>query len=163
MSIVYVGLGGNLGDRMARLQEALRRMSPHVAIDRVSKVYATDPVGFLDQGEFLNAVARGESSLSPDDLLARLKDIEAAMGRRPGPRNGPREIDLDVLLYDGVVRTGPPPELPHPRMHERAFVLRPLADIDPGVDIPGRGKAQDLLANLTGQGTRPWPQKLDLP
>lgn len=163
MSLVYVGLGGNLGDRMARLQEALRRMAPYVKLDRVSTVYATDPVGFIDQGEFLNAVVRGETSLSPEELLARLKTIENEMGRSPSPRNGPREIDLDVLLYDGVVRAAPPPELPHPRMHERAFVLRPLADIDPGVVIPGRGAARDLLASLTGQGTNPWPQKLDLP
>lgn len=163
MSRVYIGLGGNLGDRMACLQDALRRMAPDMRWDAVSRVYATDPVGFLDQGEFLNAVARGETALPPEDLLARLKTIEADMGRRPGPRNGPREIDLDVLLYGGLVRENPPPALPHPRMHERAFVLRPLADIDPEAVIPGHGTARDLLARLTEQGTRVWPQKLDLP
>lgn len=163
MSRVYIGLGGNLGDRMAHLQEALRGMAPYIRLDAVSRVYGTDPVGFLDQGEFLNAVVRGETTLSPEDLLARLKAIEADMGRRPGPQNGPREIDLDVLLYDELVRDTPAPALPHPRMHERAFVLRPLADIAPEAVIPGQGTVRDLLSRLTEQGTRVWPQKLDLP
>lgn len=163
MSRVYIALGGNLGDRHARLQEALRRMAAFVSLDKVSRVYATDPVGFLDQGEFLNAVVTGATALEPGELLARLKEVEAAMGRRPGFRNGPREIDLDVLLYDDRIRTDPPPELPHPRMHERGFVLRPLADLDPGLVVPGRGAVGDLLARLPEQGTRVWPQNLDLP
>lgn len=129
--LVYIALGSNLGDRLANLQAALQRFAPQVVIDRQSSVYETEPWGYVDQPAFLNMAVAAKTSLEPDALLVFLKNIEQEMGRATTFRNGPRLIDLDILFYDELVLDTPPLVIPHPRLHERAFVLVPLADVAP--------------------------------
>jgi 2-amino-4-hydroxy-6-hydroxymethyldihydropteridine diphosphokinase len=151
MQLVYIGLGANLGDREATIRQALEllQVDPAIEVAAVSSLRETDPVGYEDQPQFLNGAAALETTLSPRDLLERLLDVERQLGRdRSGPRFGPRTIDLDLLLYDGEVVHDPGLEIPHPRLHERAFVLEPLAELDPGLTVPGRGSVQALLAGL---------------
>lgn len=151
MPLVYIGLGANLGDREATIRTALRRLQDHeeIEVQRVSRLRETDPVGYEDQPQFLNGVARLQTSLEPRELLTVLLDLERDLGRtRHGPRFGPRTIDLDILLYDDRVVDEPGLRVPHPRIAERAFVLEPLAELDPGLDVPGRGRVQALLAGL---------------
>jgi 2-amino-4-hydroxy-6-hydroxymethyldihydropteridine diphosphokinase len=133
MAKVYLGLGSNLGDREANLNEALRRLgeTPGVQVRRVSRYGRSAPWGVTDQPEFLNAVAELETSLNPEELLTAVKAIEHAMGRRPGPRWGPRLIDLDLLLFDRVRLRTPSLTLPHPEILRREFVWGPLAEIAP--------------------------------
>lgn len=134
-SIVHLGLGSNLGDRRTALAHALARIAQATRIEAVSPVYASAPVGYAEQPDFWNLVVRVRTGMDPRSLLAVLKSIEAEVGRTPSHRNGPREIDIDVLLYDDVIRADSP-VIPHPRMHERAFVLRPLADLDDALRDP---------------------------
>ena len=151
MPLVYLGLGANLGDREPTIRTALERLGAHEQIDvrRVSRLRETEPVGYEDQPRFLNGVARIQTSLEPRELLTVLLELERDLGRtRDGPRFGPRTIDLDILLYDDRVVDEPGLRIPHPRMAERAFVLEPLAELDPGLEIPGRGRLQALLAAL---------------
>ncbi|MDF2751470.1 MAG: 2-amino-4-hydroxy-6-hydroxymethyldihydropteridine pyrophosphokinae, partial [Gaiellaceae bacterium] len=109
----------------------------------------TAPVGYLDQPSFLNGAARLETELSPRELLGALLDVERELGRdRSGPRFGPRTVDLDLLLYGGVELDEPRLVVPHPRLHERRFVLEPLAELAPGLVVPGRGPVERLLAEL---------------
>lgn len=131
MGRVLLGLGTNLGDREAQLAEALLRLGAFVDIRGVSSVYRTEPIGFRQQPDFLNLVVSGHTSLDPEELAARARAIETAMGRRPAFRNAPRVIDIDILLYDDRVIATPDLEIPHPRMLERAFVLRPLVEVEP--------------------------------
>lgn len=148
MSRAYVGLGANLGDRAATLSRALDVIAaqPGVELVRASSFRETDPVGYRDQPRFLNAAAAIETSLAPQELLRLLLDIERELGRvREGPRFGPRTIDLDLLLVDEVTMDEPGLTLPHPRLHERAFVLEPLLELDPSLVVPGHGPVQDLL------------------
>jgi 2-amino-4-hydroxy-6-hydroxymethyldihydropteridine diphosphokinase len=152
---VYLGLGGNLGDRAARLREGLWRLAPDVGIEAVSSLYETDPVGVVDQPAFLNAVCRGRTALEPQALLDRVKEIERAAGRRAGPRWGPRPLDIDILLYGDRVISSPNLQIPHPRLAERAFVLCPLADLAPAQVVPGlRRTVQELLATVDRRGVR---------
>jgi 2-amino-4-hydroxy-6-hydroxymethyldihydropteridine diphosphokinase len=147
----YVGLGANLGDREATLREAIARLGARegVAVVAVSSFRETDPVGFADQPRFLNGALALETDLSPAELLEALLAVERSLGRtREGPRYGPRTIDLDLLLYGADVVDEPGLTVPHPRLHERAFALEPLAELDPGLAVPGRGPVQTLLANL---------------
>jgi 2-amino-4-hydroxy-6-hydroxymethyldihydropteridine diphosphokinase len=151
MPLVYLALGANLGDREQTIRTALARLDAHEHLDvqRVSRLRETDPVGYEDQPRFLNGVARLQTSLEPRDLLTVLLDLERDLGRtRHGPRFGPRTIDLDILLYDNREIDEPGLEIPHPRMAERAFVLEPLAELDPALEVPGRGPVQALLAAL---------------
>ena len=142
MTTVYLGLGSNLGDRRRNLEAALEalRAHPRITVSAVSSFLETDPVGGPPgQGKFLNAAAKIETDLSPDSLLEELKRVERALGRKPGPRWGPREIDLDILLYgDTILETGTL-VIPHPRMRERRFVLEPLAEIAPDARDPVTG------------------------
>jgi 2-amino-4-hydroxy-6-hydroxymethyldihydropteridine diphosphokinase len=151
MARAYVGLGANLGRREANLESALAllRREPGVEVVAVSSFRETEPVGLVDQPRFLNAAAAVETDLPPRELLDRLLAVERALGRtREGPRFGPRTIDLDLLLYcDAVVRE-PGLDVPHPRLHERRFALEPLAELDPGLVVPGRGPVSALLAEL---------------
>jgi 2-amino-4-hydroxy-6-hydroxymethyldihydropteridine diphosphokinase len=141
----YVGLGSNLGDREA----LIRRAAELAGAARLSIIRETEPWGLEDQPRFLNAVAEVETDLSPRGLLDRLLEIERELGRtRDGPRYGPRLIDLDLLLFGDEVRDEPGLTLPHPRLHERAFVLEPLAELDPGLVVPGHGPVSALLAAL---------------
>ena len=146
----YVGLGSNRGDREAMLRVALDALADQdVEVVAVSTFRETDPVGYLDQPRFLNAAAELETSLSPADLLERLLEVERALGReRAGPRFGPRTIDLDLLLYgeESIDEYGL--KVPHPRLHERRFVLEPLVEIAPRLVVPGLGRVRDLLSKL---------------
>jgi 2-amino-4-hydroxy-6-hydroxymethyldihydropteridine diphosphokinase len=147
----YVGLGTNLGDRESMLRSALEQLAeePGVELVAVSSFRDTAPVGVVDQPRFLNAGAAVETTLSARALLDRLLGIEGRLGRtREGPRFGPRVIDLDLLLYGDDRIHEPGLEVPHPRLHERLFALEPLADLEPGLVVPGRGPLAELLAGL---------------
>jgi 2-amino-4-hydroxy-6-hydroxymethyldihydropteridine diphosphokinase len=151
--LAYVGLGANLGDTAAALQGALRALGalPATHMQRVSSFYRTAPVD-AHGPDYLNAVAAVRTTLSPDDLLAQLQHIERAGGRERSYRNAPRTLDLDLLLYGDVCCASSVLTVPHPRLHERAFVLVPLAEIAPaGLVIPGRGALHDLLDHVAGQ------------
>jgi 2-amino-4-hydroxy-6-hydroxymethyldihydropteridine diphosphokinase len=146
--IAYIGLGSNLGDREATLREALQRLGGLDGIDvaAVSSFRETDPVGRLDQPRFLNAAAALETKLSPRELLGCLLEVERALGRdrTKEERWGPRTIDLDLLLYGDETIAEPGLEVPHPRMAERAFVLEPLLELDPGLRLPDGRALVDL-------------------
>lgn len=132
-----VGLGSNLGDRVANLRLGLRAVAAHASDLAVSAVYETEPVHFEAQGPFLNACCVGSTQLTPRQLLSDLQDAERRAGRRRGgPRFGPRELDLDVLLYGDLVLEGDGLTIPHPRIRERAFVLVPLAEIAADWTVP---------------------------
>ena len=151
MTRAYVGLGSNVGDRERMLWSALHMLAfnPEVDVVAVSSIRETDPVGFLDQPRFLNAAAAVETELAPRALLDLLLSVERELGRtRDGPRFGPRSIDLDLLLYGEEALEEPGLSVPHPRLHERRFVLEPLAELDPELVVPGRGAVAALLAGL---------------
>jgi 2-amino-4-hydroxy-6-hydroxymethyldihydropteridine diphosphokinase len=133
---VYIALGSNIGDRLANLQSAIRLFAPAIEPLICSAVYETPPWGYLDQASFLNQVVLATTELSPHNLLARLKKLESDLGRMKTFKNGPRVIDLDLLLYDDEVIESPPLIVPHPRIDERAFVLVPLAEISPDLIHP---------------------------
>lgn len=133
---VYLALGTNMGDREANLRRALEAMAPAVEVTQTSPVYETAPWGVTDQDDFLNQVVRAQTSLKPDILLSFLKSIEAQLGREDSRRWGPRLIDLDILFYDDLVLEMEHLTIPHPHLHERAFVLVPLADLEPELRHP---------------------------
>jgi 2-amino-4-hydroxy-6-hydroxymethyldihydropteridine diphosphokinase len=147
----YIGLGSNLGDREGFLRRAVELLRDEADIDvvAVSSVRETDPVGFLDQPRFLNAAVEVETPLTARALLERLLAVEQALGRRrDGPRDGPRTIDLDLLLYGDEVVEEAGLTVPHPRLAERRFVLEPLHELAPDLVVPGRGPVLELLAAL---------------
>ena len=156
MARVFVGLGSNLGDRESTLRAAVGRLRglPEVEVRGVSTLRDTDPVGPVAQPRFLNGVVELETGLSPRMLLGALLELERAFGRDRSvvPAQGPRTLDLDLLLYDDTTISEPGLEVPHPRLHERRFVLEPLAELDPDVQVPGRGSVQLLLAELDSGG-----------
>ena len=128
--MIFIGLGSNLGDRTAFLAEARERMNQAgIRVVRESSVIETDPVGYADQGRYLNQAVEVDTQLTPRELLNALLAIETAMGRVRTIKNGPRNIDLDVLIYNQVSLNEPGLELPHPRMMERSFVLEPLREL----------------------------------
>lgn len=139
MPIVYLGFGTNLGDRAENLRRALHALSGFARIDAISSIYLSEPVGYREQPDYWNLVARIETELEPEPLLAALKGIERELGRRVAFRNAPRTLDIDILLYDDVILQTPLLTVPHPRMLERAFVLRPLLELDPELRLPGSG------------------------
>ena len=151
LSEAYLGLGSNLGDSAQNLRAAVR-MLEGCAVDVVpSPIYRTAPLGFQNQPAFCNAVCRIATRLTPFELMDRLLHIEAAVGRRRVFQNAPRILDMDILMYGRRVLKSPPLVLPHPRMTEREFVLRPLADIAPNLKHPVSGIAvADMLRNLAG-------------
>jgi 2-amino-4-hydroxy-6-hydroxymethyldihydropteridine diphosphokinase len=145
VTLAYVALGANLGDREA----SIRRAAELIGARRLSRIRETEPWGYTEQPRFLNAVAELETDESARDLLDRLLAVERQLGRtRAGPRYGPRTIDLDLLLYGDEVIVEPGLEIPHPRMHERRFVLEPLAELAPALTVPGHGPLEALLAEL---------------
>ena len=153
---VYLGLGSNMGDRRANLEEALRLLGERLAVQRVSSVYETDPVGYLEQPLFLNAVCCAKTVLEPFQLLSLLKGIEVSMGRVPSFPNAPRPIDIDILFYGGSIVESPELTIPHPRLQERAFVLIPLCELAPDLLHPASGASiSDLAARVSGsEGVR---------
>ena len=150
---IYIALGTNLGDRLDNLRAAIRAMSPEIILLAESRVYETPPWGYEDQPAFLNMVVKAETGLGPEPLLKYLKQIEVKLGREQNFRWGPRLIDLDILFYDDVVIESPPLIIPHPRLHERAFVLVPLADVASDFIHPVfQKKIEDLLLEVDTQG-----------
>jgi len=150
---VYLALGANIGDRRGNLAAALQRLREVMEIDLVSSIYETDPVGYTDQPRFLNIVCCGKTWLDAENLLKYAKEIEAAIGRKPSFRNGPRPIDIDILFYDNLQFAEEHLSIPHPRLRERAFVLAPLAEIAPDMLDPVSGKTtQALLAAVSQEG-----------
>jgi 2-amino-4-hydroxy-6-hydroxymethyldihydropteridine diphosphokinase len=152
----YIGLGSNLGHPRRQLARALARLArvPGIRVVAVSPSYVTAPIGGPRQPDYVNAVAAIRTTLAPRALLARLHEIERRQHRRRDPRaarNAPRTLDLDLLLYGARRMRTPAMTLPHPRMHERAFVLKPLTDIAPAVTIPGRGVARRFLPKTRAQ------------
>jgi len=151
----WLGLGSNLQQPVAQLRQALDKLGSEPAIEilDVSRLYRTPPWGDAEQDDFINAVALIETSLEPMPLLRVLQSIEKLMGRqRSGRRWGPRLIDIDLLLYGDLQCRSEALELPHPRMHERAFVLVPLCELDATLRIPGQGVAGELLQRLDCAG-----------
>lgn len=150
---VYLALGANLGDRQANLRAARAALSPQVSVLEASPVYETPPWGITDQPAFLNQALRGETDLPPLELLAFLKRLESELGRVPGVRYGPRAIDLDILFYDNLVFDEQGLTIPHPRLHERGFVLMPLGDIAPNLVHPLIGRTvQEMLGDVDVTG-----------
>jgi len=153
--IIYLALGTNLGDRFANLQVAIAALPPAVRVQVQSPVYETPPWGLTDQPAFLNMVLKGETALAPVELLKSLKLLETELGRLPTVRWGPRRIDMDILFYDKLILNTPELTIPHPRLHERAFVLVPLADLEPDLVHPVLGKPiHELLAALDTTGVK---------
>jgi 2-amino-4-hydroxy-6-hydroxymethyldihydropteridine diphosphokinase len=147
MTVAYVGLGANIGEPRRQLQAALEDLKrlPASRLTATSAIYRSAPLGYAEQPDFLNAVAELDTELPPESLLQGLQEIENRHGRTRGFAGAPRTLDLDLLLYGERTLTSPHLTLPHPRMHERAFVLQPLTEIAPQALIPGHGKARDLL------------------
>jgi 2-amino-4-hydroxy-6-hydroxymethyldihydropteridine diphosphokinase len=153
VATAYIGLGSNLGDRMATLRTAIERIESLGRVTKVSSLYETEPVGYLAQPRFLNAVVALETTLAPTDLLGALLGIERDLGRTRSFPNAPRTLDLDLLLVDDVMADTAELTLPHPRLRERAFVLVALAEIAPEVMHPGDEKSiLGLLRALPDQG-----------
>ena len=150
---VYLALGSNLGNRLANLKEAIAALPPQMEVKAKSSVYETPPWGYEDQSKFLNQVIKAKTYLEPEPLLKHLKRLEIALGRQESFPNGPRLIDMDILFYDDLVMEKPSLVLPHPRLHERGFVLLPLLEIAPNLVHPVHKKSVREMAemcNMTG-------------
>ena len=150
--IVYLSLGSNLDDRLANLKQAISSLPPQMTVKAKSNVYETPPWGYEDQPMFLNQVLMAETYLEPEPLLKHLKRLEVALGRKATFRNGPRSIDMDILFYDDLVLDTPSLILPHPRLHERGFVLLPLMDIAPDLVHPVMKKSVREMIALCNVG-----------
>jgi 2-amino-4-hydroxy-6-hydroxymethyldihydropteridine diphosphokinase len=152
MTRAFVGLGSNLGERETTLRAAVGRLRgvPQTEVRGVSSFRDTEPVGYVDQPRFLNGAVELDTGLSARDLLAALLALERDFGRdrSTSAPQGPRTLDLDLLLYGDATIYEPGLEVPHPRLHERRFVLEPLSELDPALVVPGRGAVQALLAKL---------------
>jgi len=144
---VYLALGSNMDDRLANLKQAIASLPPQMTVKKKSHVYETPPWGYEDQPKFLNQVLMAQTYLEPELLLRHLKRLEIALGRKATFRNGPRLIDIDILFYDDLVLETPDLIIPHPRLHERGFVLLPLMDIAPDLVHPLKKKSiREMMA-----------------
>lgn len=157
MTRAYVGIGSNKGDPRARVLDAFEALAaiPQTRCAGRSPLYRSAPVDAPGQADFVNAVAALDTELSAPQLLEALLAIEAARGRERPYANAPRTLDLDLLLYGDTILASPQLTLPHPRMHQRAFVLRPLLDLDPRAEVPDRGAARALLQACAEQPLAP--------
>jgi 2-amino-4-hydroxy-6-hydroxymethyldihydropteridine diphosphokinase len=155
--VACIALGSNLDDPLAQLHRGFGDLAglPRSMLRARSRLYRTPPWGVPDQPDFVNAVARIETSLPPRALLDALLGIETRAGRVRGARNGPRILDLDLLLYGDIELEESGLAVPHPHLHERAFVLLPLADVASDLEVPGRGRVSDLLARVDTAGCVP--------
>jgi 2-amino-4-hydroxy-6-hydroxymethyldihydropteridine diphosphokinase len=153
-STVFIGLGSNLDHPEWQVRTALHEIDeiPEVALVKVSSQYETAPIGITNQPRFINAVAQIATTLSPHDLLQHLLIIEQQHARVRKVKNGPRTLDLDILIFDEQCIDDGKLTVPHPRMHERAFVLVPLLEIAPDVHIPGKGSGKEFLAETDASG-----------
>ncbi len=153
MATAYVGIGSNLGEPRRQIEVALDELGrvADTRVARCSSLYRSAPVGHAKQPDFLNAVARLETGLGAEALLGELQAIEQRHGRERSFPNAPRTLDLDLLLHEAGEVSTARLTLPHPRMHDRAFVLAPLAEIAPDAEVPGHGRAVELLARCAGQ------------
>jgi 2-amino-4-hydroxy-6-hydroxymethyldihydropteridine diphosphokinase len=152
---VYLAFGSNLGDRRGTIVLALQQLSRVITFTQISSLYETEPVGYKDQPRFLNGVCHGLTTLNPQQLLKHTQGTEIALGRQPTFRNGPRPIDIDILLYDQQTVNEPNLIIPHPRMIERAFVLVPLTEIAPKLFIPQyQQTVVELLAKISTTGVQ---------
>jgi 2-amino-4-hydroxy-6-hydroxymethyldihydropteridine diphosphokinase len=149
----FVGIGANLGDAAGQVRGAIAALAalPSTRLVAASSLYRTAPVGYAAQPDFVNAAALLDTALAPRALLEALQAIEAQAGRTRSFKDAPRVLDLDLLLYDDCVLDAPGLAVPHPRLHERAFALAPIVEIDPACDIPGRGPAREWLARCADQ------------
>jgi 2-amino-4-hydroxy-6-hydroxymethyldihydropteridine diphosphokinase len=169
MATAYLSLGSNLGDRAANLREALGRLDKGgaVRVTAVSSLYETAPVGETPEPvpAYLNLVARVETELPPEELLLHTQAVERAGGRAPTFRWGPRVIDIDIALYDAISVVTETLTIPHPRLRERAFVLRPLVEVAPGLRLPDGTTVKSLLGQpvVAAQEVRLWEEALGLP
>ena len=145
---IVLALGSNLGDRESNLDQAISELEKIIEITNLSTLHETAPVGGPKQGDYLNAVLIGETQLDPHELLALTSKIETKLGRVREVRNGPRTVDIDLIVFGELQIKTPDLELPHPRAHEREFVLAPWLDIDPDAQIPGRSSVAKILAEL---------------
>jgi 2-amino-4-hydroxy-6-hydroxymethyldihydropteridine diphosphokinase len=145
--VAYLALGSNMGDRLSNLKEAIASLSPQMDVKAKSHVYETPPWGYENQSPFYNQVIKVKTYLEPERLIKHLKRLEVALGRRPSFQNGPRSIGIDLLFYDDQIMSTPVLTLPHPRLHERGFVLLPLMDIAPDLIHPVRQKSvREMIA-----------------
>ena len=156
MTVAYVGLGANLDEPARQVERALHELGgiARTRLVKASSLYRSAPLGYAGQPPFVNAVAQLETDLSAAELLDELQAIEARHGRRRSFANAPRTLDLDLLLFGQSSVETPRLRVPHPRMHERAFVLKPLLEIAPDAAIPGRGAAQALLRGCEAQSVQ---------
>jgi 2-amino-4-hydroxy-6-hydroxymethyldihydropteridine diphosphokinase len=150
MTRAYVGLGANLGPKEVTILRAVDLLAAEEGVEvlELSELRETEPVGVVDQPPFLNGALALETTLSPRELLAALLRVEQELGRVRTERWGPRTIDLDLLVYGDEVVDEPGLRVPHPRLHERRFALEPLAELEPGLEIPGLGNVSEALAGL---------------
>lgn len=156
---IYLALGTNLGERLENLRTAIQSMPPEIQVLEESHIYETPPWGYEDQPSFLNMVIKAETDLKPESLLTYLKQLEVELGREQNFRWGPRLIDLDILFYDDLVIDTPPLVIPHPRLHERGFVLVPLVDVAADYVHPVLGQfVWELLFEADVSGIKPLPE-----
>ena len=148
---VYLALGSNLGDRLANLKQAIDSLTPQMEVRAKSSVYETPPWGYADQPKFLNQVVKAKTYLDPEPLLKHLKRLEVALGRQASFPNGPRLIDMDILFYNDLILNTSSLVIPHPRLHERGFVLLPLMELNP-----------DLVHPLSKKSVREMAAKCDV-
>ena len=153
MTTAYVGIGSNLDEPLKQVNDAFDELEqiPHSRVVKRSSLYKSTPVGFAQQPDFVNAVAQLETGISADRLLGELQAIEARHGRQRSFANAPRTLDLDLLLFENLALKTERLTVPHPRMHERAFVLKPLLELSRNIEIPGKGAASELLKDCKDQ------------
>jgi 2-amino-4-hydroxy-6-hydroxymethyldihydropteridine diphosphokinase len=147
--IVYLALGSNLGNRLVNLKQAVSALSPQIDVQAKSYVYETPPWGYEDQPRFLNQVIKAKTYLEPERLIKHIKRLEVMLGRTDSFQNGPRLIDIDILFYDDLILNTGSLVIPHPRLHERGFVLLPLMDIDPDLVHPVTQKSVREMVTLS--------------